>query len=243
MLSSKLNGGVEQSFDKTIKSSELLDVSLDVADVGIDTLLSDGIIKELPIVKVVYAIITSGISIHDKLFLKKIISFLTSIKDVSPAKRQKMITAIDSSKKYRIKVGEKLLFVIDSCNDYEVAELVGVLFRAYLIQELSYDEYLLATETISNMPASEVKDFIREYDEKNEWRAIDDVSDYVHSGLYNVSYEPPRVDIRDNDDWKEVRDGGSKYIAEVDGGDMWATPSRAGRIIWATFKDFFADNR
>lgn len=93
------------------------------------------------------------------------------------------------------------------------------------------------------MPVGEIKSFIKEYNEKNEWRAIDEVSDYVHSGLYNVSYEPPRVDVRDNDDWKDVRDGGSKYVTEVDGGDMWATPSNAGHIIWATFKDLWADDK
>ena len=229
---------IEKSFSKTIKSPELREISLDIADVGIDGFLGEGIIKELPVVKIVYALAKGSASMHDKLFLKKIVSFLTRIKDVAPEKRQNMIDDIDNSKKYRIKVGEKLLYILDSCNDYEASELVGELFRAFLTGTISYDDYLSAANVVESLPAGEVEIFVRNY--SGEWEDINNVYLGIYTGLYEISYDPVNIDVAENDDYKDLRDGGSKYKASVDGGTVQAKPNRTGEIIYLVLKNYFA---
>lgn len=51
--------------------------------------------------------------------------------------RQKMISDIDSSQKYKIQVGEKLLYIIDKCDDYTKSGIVSLIFKAY-IEEKSH---------------------------------------------------------------------------------------------------------
>ncbi|MBH2007292.1 hypothetical protein I8H83_01680 [Candidatus Saccharibacteria bacterium] len=241
-MSKEKHYDIEKSFSDTIKNSELLDASFEITEVGLDRFLEEGIVRELPVVKTIYALMQSGIAIHDRLFIKKLISFLIRIDEVSPEKRKKMIALVDNSKKYRIKVGEKLLYILDRCNDYEVAELVGELFKAYLTSNITYDQYILASEAVSNMPVATIKGFIIGYDTEKGWRSIEDVSGYIHSGLYDINYEEPNVVIRENDDYKALREGSAnQYVADVQDGGMWATPSELGGVIWSALGGLYRE--
>ena len=46
------------------------------------------------------------------------------IKNISATKRRDMINKIDNSGKFRTKVGEKLLYIIDKCEDHEKSQII-----------------------------------------------------------------------------------------------------------------------
>src|SRR5882757_4297819 len=108
---------IQEAFDTTLKDTNLHGVAIDFSEITIDSLLKDDLLKEIPIVKTLVSFAKLGVNIRDRLFLKKIISFMIELKDKSPSERSIMINKIDDSKEYRVKVGEKLLYIIDSCHD------------------------------------------------------------------------------------------------------------------------------
>ena len=63
------------------------------------------------------AIKTAG-NIQDRLFLNKILTFLFHLKDTDAYQRQEMINDIDRSGIYQVRVGQKLLYIIDKCDDH-----------------------------------------------------------------------------------------------------------------------------
>lgn len=225
---------LQQSFDETLNKSDLADISVDIAEVSIDSLLKDGLLKDLPIVGTMYSLAKFGANIHDRLFLKKILSFLRELQNVNPAKRQKIIEEINSSKKYRVKVGEKLLYILDSCDDHVTAENVAKLFDAFLKSEIDYDDFLDASSIIKDINQSDLTYFLELEGTKFP---VDEVGALIGTGLLYVEYEEVFVDVRDQDDYKVLRDGGNKYVTEIDGGKMWAYKTNTAQVIEDVFKD------
>lgn len=215
---------IQESFDTTLKGTNLQDIIIDMSDITIDTVLRDELLKEIPVVKTLVAFAKLGANIHDRLFLKKIISFMNELKDIPSTERSRMIGKIDASKKHRVKVGEKLLYIIDSCNDYENSELVARLFKAFIQEKISYDEFMRSSNAIERIAIYDLKWFLKNV---RKYMGVEEVGSLISSGLFDLYYEKIDVTVEDQDDY-ESRD---KYKTLVDGGEAGVTISRIGEII------------
>jgi len=215
---------IQESFDKTLKDTNFQDTAIDISEITIDNLLKDGLFKDIPIVGTLIHFAKLGANVRDLLFLKKIISFMNGLKDISPAKRSKMINKIDDSKEYRVKVGEKLLYIIDSCNDYENSENVSMLFKAYLKGKITYDEFLGSSNVIERIGSYDLKWFLK--NTRGSMR-VEEVGSLISSGLFDLHYEQIDVSVEDQDDYESSE----RYKTRVNGGETYVTISRVGEII------------
>lgn len=216
MPEENIQTNIQHSFDTTLKDANLEGIAVDISEVGIDLLLDDGVLKDVPIVGTLVGLAKFGANVRDRLFLKKVLTFLIELKEVTPEQRKKMVDNIDSSKKYRVKVGEKLLYVIDACNDYEVSELVGTLFKSYLEEKITYDNFLKASAVLQKLGMDDFAWFKKNGSTKRYFD-LDDVGDLISSGLFELHYEQIDVRIEDETDRDRLIDG-KKYNADVDGG-------------------------
>jgi hypothetical protein len=107
------------SLEETLKDSDLQNVSTGLAEVVLDSLIDDGIAKDIPIISTVVGLGKVALGIKERLFLKKIIYSISELKSIPPKKRKYFVDKINSSGKFRAGVGEKLLFIIDRCEDHE----------------------------------------------------------------------------------------------------------------------------
>lgn len=200
---------ISNSFEETLKDSNLQNVAVGLTETLTDSLLEDGLLKDIPIVRTIIGLGKTSIKITDFLFLKKVISFLSEIDEVSIEDRKKMIDKIDSSQKYRLKVGEKLLYIIEKCDDYENAQYVSKLFVGCLEKKIDYPDFLRGAKVIERIYIGDLLKFIKdnrkilEPDELIDYEGID--------GLYKTYTED--ISVRDQDDWK----ADEKYI--IDGGE------------------------
>lgn len=222
---------IQKKFDDSLRSNVLSDALVDMTESSIDSLIDNELLKQIPIVKSFIGITQTGINIHDKLFLKKIISFLVGIDEIDSQEREKIIKSIDSSKKYRLRVGEKLLYVIDSCDDYEGSERVAKLFRAVLTKDITYEEYLEASSVLVRLSNIELKAFLDAY---NIGYMSDAAKELTHTGLVfseteEVQVEVEKVEPQDYDDPPE------HYKTDVSGGDVTILPTAAGDTIYEVF--------
>jgi hypothetical protein len=199
---------ISNSFEETIKDSNLQNVSIGLAETLTDSLLEDGLLKDIPIIGTIVGLGKTSIKITDLLFLKKVIAFLSELDDISIEDRKAMIDKIDSSDKFRIKVGEKLLYIVDKCDDYENAQYVSKLFAGYLEGDIDYPDFLRGAKVIERIYVGDLLDFV------NDDRRVlqpNELGDYEGTGLYETYTE--EISVRDQDDWK----ASDKYI--VDGGE------------------------
>ena len=55
---------------------DLATIGVEIADVGLDNLLDENILKEIPVIKTIYALGRFGNAVREKLFVAKIAKFL-----------------------------------------------------------------------------------------------------------------------------------------------------------------------
>lgn len=198
---------LSSSFEETLKDTDLQNVSIGLAEVLTDSILKDGLLRDLPVIGTVVGLGKSTIKITDVLFLKKIISFLSELEKISVKDRKVMIDRIKSSEKYKIKVGEKLLYIIDKCDDYENAKYVSMLFAGYLEGDIQYDDFLRGSKIIGNIYTGDLVNFIK--DDRTTLEP-DEINDYEGTGLYLIY--TAEISIQDQDDWHAH----SRYIVNDD---------------------------
>ncbi|MCP4267955.1 MAG: hypothetical protein GY777_20695 [Candidatus Brocadiaceae bacterium] len=208
------------SFDKTLKDSDLQNVTTSLSEVALDSLMEDGITKDIPVIGTIVGAGKFALGIRERLFLKKIIYFISELKIISTTKRLRMIEIIDSSQKYRIKVGEKLLYIIEKCDDYEKSQIIARLFSAFIEKIITYDEFLRSAAVVERIDTEDLMKFVNDdWDRLN----IDEAGEYLNSGL--AVLESPEIYVEDQWDHK-VSD---KYI--VNGAELTAYISTIGLVI------------
>ncbi len=143
-------------------------------------------IRELPIVGELLALKDSVRSIQDMLFLNKIQSFLTPLEDIPEEKLLEQITRIENDPKYKTKVGEKILHIIEAAEDAEKAEICGHIFQKFIAGDIEYNLFLRATTMVRNISANDLYDFAQ-----NE-------SEYVDGANYRYSLKKNQKNIWDN---------------------------------------------
>ena len=192
--------------ESILKDKNLQDASKELVEVGLDAVLEDGLVKDIPIIGTLSSLIKVGRNISDRLFAKKILAFLVCIDGVSVLDRQSMIDKINDSKKYKVKVGEKLLFMLDKADDDEKASWIGQLFKAYLEKKLSYQDFLLGSKLLN---AIDRESFLNFLDLNSEYMVtidyeLSDYSDFywtlISSGFYSLNVESTNGEINTNGD-------------------------------------------
>ena len=235
---------LSNSLEHTLKDSDLQNVTISLAEVFTDSLMEDGIAKDIPIIGTVIGLGKTAIGIKESLFLKKVIYFISELKNISAKKRHEMIDKIDKSGKFRTKVGEKLLYIIDKCDDHEKSQIIARLFSAFLLGIISYDEFLRASHIVDHLMNGDLKWFIESgWEDEDSWKysdhsnyedgylKIDEVGNIATSGL--VEIVSPEIMVRDQDDWKMT----DKYI--VEGSELSVRITDIGKKIREILKDFF----
>lgn len=214
------------TMSETLVQSDLSSVVMDGVEIGIDQCLSDGILKDIPIINSIASIVKATQSISNYLYLKKIVSFLNGIKDVPKEKREQEIRKIEESKKYRNKVGEQLLFILDHYEDDIKAEYISYWFRAFLNSEIDYSDFIQGASAINKITTEDFKAYIR--------GSIDlycDSSVYIGAGLLFMSMDRVRVKNEVVGDW----DDDPKLVTY--GGELEVNDTYLGDKIKTIFKD------
>lgn len=218
---------LSSALSETLCESDLSGVTVELAEAVSDTLFEDGLAKEIPVIGTIYALGKFGITVRDRLFLKKLLSFMSEVKDVPAGDREKMISRIDRSGEYQIKVGEKLLYILDRSEDHENSRIVAYLFRAFLCDELSYDGFLRASRAVQSIIVNDLWRFV---DDEKEWWDAWDVGGLLNAGLIKFDEQQVRVKDHDPGDWKH----GDKY--DVHGAELTASITGLGTKVRAILR-------
>ena len=210
---------LSNSLEDTLKDSDLQNVTTELAETFSDALLNDGLLRDIPIIGTITGLTKAAINLKDRLLIKKLIYFISELKDIETEKRNRLISTIDKSENQRIKVGEKLLYIIDKCDDHITAKYIAILFSAFLKEEITYSQFLRCSAIIQKLLFQDLEQFIQSKVEDIETsitqydKGISDLQNsLITSGICVTETE--RVSVRDQDDYKMSE----KYV--VEGGDL-----------------------
>lgn len=120
----------------------LIDPALDIIESPIDDLFDDGLIKEIPFAKSIYAIGKTFVGLREKYLYKKTVAFIQELNrdEVSDERLQKHINDLSNKKKYQAEC-ERVLLYIDSCNHILQSKYLSRFYLAYLKGEIDWDVF------------------------------------------------------------------------------------------------------
>lgn len=137
----------EKSIEKTIQNgleSNTMDLTVDYAELALDSFLDNDAIKEIPIVKSVVGIIKGGMKIREIHFAKKLLTFL---KEFHSAKLDDSIRIEFQEKfktdtKYRDSVVEQIMILNERILEIEKSKILANLFTSHLNKKFGWKEFL-----------------------------------------------------------------------------------------------------
>ena len=147
------------AFETTLFDSTLSDACVDMAELGIDSLLDDGVFKSVPIVSVLVGIGKTAQNLHDRNLLKQTIKFINTFneKSITPAKLQKYKEQLHSNPKFAEEELGRVLITLNSNVDLKKSEILARFYRAYVEQQINWDTFCELSEVTSRMFVSDIK--------------------------------------------------------------------------------------
>jgi len=163
------------------------------------------------------------LSIQDRLFLNKLRYFLAEIGTVPPAQWEEMIGQISASQEFEMKVGEKLLYIIDRCQDHSNSQKIGKIFRAFLEGTISYNDFLRLAFCIERLMPDDLNEFLS-WDRRNGVAAFE-ATNLIGTGLVFFDEAEIRIEDRGEDRPWQMNDrfkvkNGTQTVSESDLGGM-----------------------
>lgn len=158
---------LEKSIEETLETSDLTGINVDLAELTIDTLINDGILKELPIVSSIVGLVKFGIKISEYLFLKKVLTFLTQLNTTTTEERKRFIENIEKNETSNKKVGLALLLILDKLEDLEKPEIIGKLLSACIKGEIDYETFLKISYLVQKLFIPDLK-YLKKIKDGNE---------------------------------------------------------------------------
>ena len=115
------------AFETTLFDSTLSDACVDIAELGIDSLLDDGVFKSIPIVSTLVGLGKTAQNIHDRNLLKQTIKFINTFNEKSiPSKKiEKYKNHLDSNPKYAEEELGRVIILLNSNVDLKKSEGVS----------------------------------------------------------------------------------------------------------------------
>ncbi len=133
--------------------NEILSLTSGIGESVIDSVLSDGLFKDIPILGSLVSIVKLTSNISDRIFLKKLLTFFNALELKSQEEvdslKQKILKEKDPKR-----IGSKILYAINLIDDDVKLKWLSKVFVKYIDKKISKHEFLTLTSIINQIYSS-----------------------------------------------------------------------------------------
>lgn len=149
------------SFEKSLDSNMFDDIG-EIADLGINLLMDNEILKNIPFVSTTMRIYHIGKTVHDRIYISKLIAFLNEINNgiADENERKKYQEKFKCNENFRNKELEYILILIDRYIDCKKPKMLSKLYLAYLDEQIDWQDFLTYAEVIDRLLIRDYELFI-----------------------------------------------------------------------------------
>lgn len=167
---------------KSIFLENSISLGMDVAEIGIDSLLKTEEFKQIPIVKTVHSLAKISLAIRDRYLLKKVLVFINALNqgNAKAEEIEKRKKAANNNEKWLRKEIELLTIHLDRLDELEKVRITLAFYIEYINQRISwsqYREYLAIIERVF------FQDFVQLLDIYDALLQEKKVSEYIEKGF------------------------------------------------------------
>ena len=139
-------GLLSLSFSNSLQDGAIECLS-DILEVKLDSMLDDGILKDIPFISTAISIYRIGHTIHDRHYLKKLAIFIDQINRgiQDETVRQAYIERFQKNQKSCNQELEYVLILVDRYVGYDKPQMLAKLFLSFLNKEITWTEFSVYT--------------------------------------------------------------------------------------------------
>lgn len=174
------NINFEKSVENSITAKDLGDLAKELGEVGLDNILEDGLLKDIPVFSTISGLYKMGLNIRDRIFAKKILSLLLELTEISAKDRSEFINKVDNDPQFESKVGETIIMIVDKAESLQKSKLLGKLLAANIKGLITYNQFLKLSSIINRA-------FIPTLNSLLEIEKGDRVEEYIYEELFSLN--------------------------------------------------------
>jgi hypothetical protein len=145
---------------KVSMKNELIEIATELAEFGLDSQLTEGFDKDLPIVGLIYKIGKTAISIPDLLLAAKVKKFLNEVEKIDSIRRDEFRKRLERDPDLAQKTGQAVLLSIDAADELEKAKVIGVLFTSYVNEEVTEEDFRRMLFAVNRIFLDDLRNFV-----------------------------------------------------------------------------------
>ncbi len=147
------------AFETTLFDPTLSDACSELAEMGIDSLLDEGICKSIPVVSLLIGIGKTAQNIHDRNLLKQTIKFINTFneKTISPAKIEKYRKKIKDKPQFAEEELGRVIILLNSNVEIKKSELLAMFYRSYINEEIDWSTFCEFSDITSRLFISDLQ--------------------------------------------------------------------------------------
>ena len=177
----------------------------DFLELGIDSFIEDGVLRDIPIVNSIVSGLKFAKNIYDRNLLRRTLEFINELNNGTLNKERLIAyssTIVNNSKKCEEELGRVLIY-LNSFVDKEKSIMLAKVYKAYITQKINWDEFCEFAEIISKIFIQDIQ-ILRKIKDSDMDLIVSQDDNYrlerLHSlGLVRISFNPLT--------WGDIKDG------------------------------------
>ena len=152
-------------------SDEVSSLSTDLFEVGLDAVMDDGILKEVPILATAVSLYKIGNSLKERHYIKKLASFIALLNSgiTNEKEREYYKSKVKDNPAVRDKELEYILILIDRYIHFDKAKKLAKLYLDYLDESIDWETFSKASEVLDRLLPGDFQEL-----KKCFWNDLDD---------------------------------------------------------------------
>ncbi|RQO73967.1 hypothetical protein DBR43_00740 [Pedobacter sp. KBW06] len=119
-----------------IGSQEIIDLVKEYAEMGLDEFMEDDILKNIPLLNTIGAFYKFGNTLRERKIKLNVLRFLQQLEHIDLEERQAFLEKLNNEDQSG-RIFEQLMLLLEKLDETVKAEMLGNLFRIYIVGKLS----------------------------------------------------------------------------------------------------------
>ena len=138
--------------------SDSTDIIGNIAELGIDSLLDDGVFRDFPIVGFLIGVTKTAQNIHDRNLLRQTLNFIKqfNLGKIDAEKLEKYRAEINSNEKKAEEELGRVLIILNNNVELQKSTMLANLFRNYVNEKITWSEFCEFSEIVRMLFISDI---------------------------------------------------------------------------------------
>lgn len=133
------------------------DLTAEIVETGLDIVVEEGIIKDIPVVGIFAKIFAISGAIRGRIFTKKIALFLKNATEISVEEKESFREKFEGNKEHRKRIGEEFILLLEKHETFEKSAILGGFFKMYIQGKNTLDDFRIFAFAIDRIYLNDLK--------------------------------------------------------------------------------------